>query len=429
MNTKKPELVAPAGDMEKLKVAFHFGADAVYAGLKEFSLRAKTKNFGLDEIKGAIDYTHSINKKIYIAMNIYFLPDDMDILINYLKILEKLNPDGLIISDLGAFYLAKRHAPNIPLHISTQANITNQYAALFLKELGAGRIIIARELTLEDIKKIRNSPGCSLDITLEAFIHGAMCIAYSGRCLLSAYMTHPELGRRQDIESAEIRSANKGDCAHSCRWEYSLKEKTRGEQEYLMSEDETGSYVFSSKDICMIDHIGNLINAGVSSFKIEGRMKSILYISSIVRAYRRAIDHQADSSIEYNYEEIKNELEVVSHREFSTGFFYDSPKKNANTTKGGVYKRKIRLAAMITGNNGDKALLKIYNTITDKDKIEFIAPDMKTVKIGKITFYDKEGKRIGKVNHTDYAEAEMHDKKGNPITFSRFDILRMEADF
>jgi len=422
---KKPELLSPAGDFEKLKVAFHFGADAVYAGLTDFSLRAKTKNFNDDELRQAIDYTHSINKKIYITMNIYFTPDETESLIERLKFIENIKPDGLILSDLGAVYLAKKYAPGIPIHISTQANITNQFAALYLKETGASRIILARELTLTQIKKIKEQT----DITLEAFIHGAMCIAYSGRCLLSAFMTHPELGKRSDIESDEIRSANKGNCSHSCRWEYILKEKTRGEQEYSILENENGTYVFSSKDICMIDNIKDLINAGIDSFKIEGRMKSILYISSIVRAYRQAIDHLYDKNTEYNRDEIEEELNVVSHREFCTGFFYEKPCDNPNTTKGGLYKRNKRLGALVADIKSGRAVLKIYNTITKNDTLQYIAPKMKTVKISKIILYDENNNEIDNAKHNQYIEAVIYDDKNNIIKPDLFDIIRMDAEF
>lgn len=424
---KKPELIAPAGDIEKLKVAFHFGADACYVGLTDFSLRAKTKNFNLSEIKEAIEYSHKNDKKIYITFNIYFTPDETEKLISYLKLLDKLQPDGLIISDLGALYLSKKYAPAIPVHISTQANTTNQFAAELLNELGVKRIVLARELTLKNILKFKKE----VNIELEAFVHGAMCIAYSGRCLLSAYMTHPQLGRRKDIDSTEIRSANKGDCAHSCRWEYILKEKTRGEQEYEVLEDYDGTYIFSSKDLCMIDHIDDMVNAGIDSFKIEGRMKSILYISSIVRAYRNAIDHWYHKKINYDKNIILKELDVVSHREFCTGFFYNKPMKQANTTKGGVYKRKIRLAALIEDVliNEEKAILKVYNTININDKIEYIAPGMKTIEIGKIVFRDKDNDIKNKVNHSEYISAQFWDKNGNIIIPAKLDILRMEADF
>ena len=424
---KKPELIAPAGDIEKLKVAFHFGADSCYVGLVDFSLRAKTKNFNLNEIEEAIEYTHKIKKKIYIALNIYFTPDEIEKLINYLKLLEKLQPDGLIISDLGALYLSKKYVSNIPIHISTQANITNQFSVKLLEEIGVKRIVLARELTLKNISKFKNE----VNIELEAFVHGAMCIAYSGRCLLSAYMTHPRLGRRKDITSTEIRSANKGDCAHSCRWEYILKEKTRGEQEYEICENYDGTYIFSSKDLCMIDYIDDMVKAGIDSFKIEGRMKSILYISSIVRAYRNAIDYWQDKRVLYDKNAIEKELDVVSHREFCTGFFYDKPMEKANTTKGGVYKRKIRLAALIEDINikEEKAILKVYNTICDTDKIEYIAPEMKTIEVGRIIFWDKDNNKKNKVNHSEYTLAQFWDKKGNIIIPERLDILRIQADF
>lgn len=424
-STTKPELVAPAGDLEKLKVAFHFGADAVYAGLKDFSLRQKTKNFNSTEIKEAIDYTHSIKKKIYITLNIYFTPEEIKYLINYLKLLNKLKPDGIIVADMGALALAKEHAPDIPIHISTQANTTNPYSAKLLQELGAKRIILARELTLKDIAEFNKVT----DITLEAFIHGAMCIAYSGRCLLSSYMTHPGLGERKNVSKSEIRSANKGNCSHSCRWEYLLIEKTRQDQEYIVEENEEGTYVFSSKDISMIYNIDDLINAGIKSFKIEGRMKSILYISSIIRAYRQAIDHWADKSISFNKTDIKKELDIVSHREFCTGFFYKSPKKTSNTTKGGLYKREIRLAGLVTQTSGKRASLKLYNTITEKDKFEYIGPKMRTEPVSKIVIFDKDNNMISKANHTDEVQVQLWNKNNQLITPEKLDIIRMEADF
>jgi U32 family peptidase len=422
----KPELLAPAGDFEKLKVAFHFGADAVYVGLKEFSLRANTKNFGEDEIREAIKYSHSLGKRIYLTLNIYFTPEQADGFIENLKIIENLKPDGIIISDMGALNLAKKYAPGIPIHISTQANTTNQYSVETYKSLGASRIVLARELSLKHIEMIKKSVS---NIELEAFIHGAMCIAYSGRCLLSAYMTKNGLGMRSIDKEEKVRSANQGDCSHSCRWEYILKEKTRADQNYEIVEDEVGSYVFSSKDICMIDHIGDMIQSGITSFKIEGRMKSNLYISSIVRAYRQAIDHYFDETVSYDRNQIENELNVVSHREFSTGFFYDNPIENVNVTVTPVYKRETRLAALIEDIRGNKAVLKIYNTINPDEKIEYISKNMKTYQVGKIIFYSKEGYLLPKVNHTQYVEAEIYDLENNRISLEKLDILRMESNF
>jgi U32 family peptidase len=421
---KKPELVSPAGDLEKLKVAFHFGADSVYVGLENFSLRAKTKNFNEDELEEAILYTRRINKKIYVALNIYFTPDDIDGLKKYLVLLEKIKPDGLIISDLGAFYLAKELSPSIPLHISTQANTTNQYSAELLKSIGASRIILARELSLNDISKFKNT-----DVELEAFVHGAMCIGYSGRCLLSAYMTKNNLGSRSGSVNNEMRSANKGDCAHSCRWEFYLKEKSRPEENFIINEDSDGTYILSSKDICMIDHVKELIDAGVTSFKIEGRMKSILYISSIVRAYRIAIDNCLNEKILFNKEELTNELDVVSHREFCTGFFFDDPKEVSNTTDGGMYKRKIRLAALVEKNIDAKSKIKIYNTMRDDARFELIGPDMKTIELSRIVLSNEKNGTVKKLNHDDAGFIEMFDKENKKVIPEELDILRMDADF
>jgi U32 family peptidase len=422
----KPELLAPAGDFDKLKVAFHFGADAVYAGMKEFSLRANTKNFDDGELEKAIEYTHKLGKKIYLALNIYFTPEQTEGFIEKLKIIDRLKPDGLIISDLGALNLAKKFAPDIPIHISTQANTTNSYAAEMYKNFGASRIILARELSLKDISLIKAEIS---GLELEAFIHGAMCVAYSGRCLLSAYMTNQGLGTRKNDNFDGFRSANQGDCSHSCRWEYILKEKNRPDQNYEITEDEEGTYILSSKDICMIDHVGDMVKAGISSFKIEGRMKSILYISSIVRAYRQAIDNYFDDKVIYDRKEIDKELNVVSHREFSTGFFYKKPLEDANLTKNPVYRREMRLAGLVEGIKNGRLILKIYNAVRIEDRLEYIGRNMKTVSIGMIKFYDENSFAIPRVVPQKYCEAELFDIEGKQIPAEVFDILRMESDF
>ncbi|HNZ27971.1 MAG TPA: peptidase U32 family protein [Spirochaetota bacterium] len=422
---KKPELLAPAGDMEKLKVAYHFGADAVYIGMKNFSLRANTKNFDEDELFKAVDYSHKLGKKIYIALNAYVTDDDAEEVIKSLNLINTLKPDGVIISDLGVLYLAKRYAPDTAIHISTQANITNLYSVKQYSLLGARRAIMARELTLDQIAYI--AKNC--DIEIETFIHGAMCISYSGRCLLSSYMTNKNLGRRPDDVKTETRSANRGDCVHPCRWEYVLRENGRPNQEYPIEQDEMGSYILSSKDICMINHIDKLIESGITGFKIEGRMKSILYLSSIIRAYRRAIDSYFDKNLAYDKEQIDYELNIVSHREFSTGFFFDSPRVKSNQTGNTEYKRDTRLAALIENVEGDKANLKVYNKMTSDAEYEYIGPDMKTVKLGKIILFDKDGNTVETVNHTDQAAALIYDKSGNIVKPEILNILRMKADF
>nr|HPO50686.1 U32 family peptidase [Spirochaetota bacterium] len=299
-------------------------------------------------------------------------------------------------------------------------------AAQTYKDLGVKRIVLARELTIPEIKRIKDTVK---DIEIETFVHGAMCIAYSGRCILSAYMTKEGAGRRKKDKDIPIRSANRGDCSHSCRWEFILKEKSRPEQNYEIFENEEGSYILSSKDICMIDHIKDLIEAGIDSLKIEGRMKSILYISSITRAYRRAIDNYYDDKIIFNRDFFEKELNVVSHREFSTGFFYENPKNQPNITENIAYKREMRLGALVTGINGDRVVLKIYNKITREDKIEYISNDMKTIKVKDIKFYDKEGVSVESVNHTQYVEAEIYDENDNVIPYKVYDILRMESSF
>ncbi len=420
---KNIELLAPAGDFEKLQVAFNYGADAIYVGLKNFSLRAKAKNFDFEQLKEAINYTHSINKKIYVAFNIYFTPDEAEKIIDALNILKDLKPDGIIISDLGMLYLIKKYGINIPIHISTQANTTNHYACMLYKELGASRIIVARELSLEHIKIIKKN----VDLELEVFVHGAMCISYSGRCILSSYMTTKGLGARE-TDDGITRSANKGDCAHSCRWEFILKEKNRPDQNYEIEEDERGTYLFSSKDLCMIQYIDRLIDAGITSFKIEGRMKSILYISSIVRSYRLAIDSYFNKK-KLDYDFINKELNIVSHREFSTGFFFNSPMKNANITLNTTYFREYRLGAMVIDQKNEKAILKIYNSLTQNDIMEYISPIDKTYLIKKIDFFDKDGNVLEKVNHSQYVEAIIYDQNNNIIKPKKFDIIRLQKEF
>lgn len=422
---EKPELLIPAGDFDKLKTAFHFGADAVYAGMKQFSLRANSRNFDREMLSEAVEYTHKLGKKIYIAVNIYFTPGQAEEYKEQLQFLQEIKPDGLIISDMGGVYLAKQYAPDIPIHLSTQANTTNQYAARFYQDNGIGRIVTARELSLKDISLIKKETG----IQIESFIHGAMCIAYSGRCLLSSYMTRDKLGIRENEQKKKVRSANQGDCSHSCRWEYLLIEKSRKNQQFDINEEQEGTYILSSKDICMIDYIQELIEAGVNSFKIEGRMKSLLYISSITRAYRQAIDVLFDPSVPYDREAIEKELNIVSHRDFCTGYYFDSPREEAHLTGNIMYTRKTRLAALVEKVTRTETLLKVYNTITLGTRLELIAPDMKTIPIGSIKLYDKDKKAVEFAHHSTQTSIELFDKEGKPVIPAQFDILRMEYEF
>jgi putative protease len=306
MKAKKYELLAPAGNFEKLQIALHYGADAVYMGIPELSLRGKMKDMNLDVLKESIDYVKKQNKKIYVTMNIFPHNKDLPLIVENLNILEEWKPHAIIFSDPAVLRLAKKYAPSIPLHISTQANVTNIEAAKFWVELGVERIILAREVSIDEIKQFREE----LDCELEAFVHGSLCIAYSGKCYMSAYMAN--------------RSANKGECTNSCRWKYTvyyLKEETRDGQFFPVYEDDRGTYVMSSKDLCMIEHLPLLVEAGVNSFKIEGRMKGINYLAGVVKTYREAIDSIEKQNFILQEKWLK-ELNMFSNRGYTTGMYF-----------------------------------------------------------------------------------------------------------
>ncbi len=304
----KTELLAPAGDMNKLKTALHFGADAVYCGGSAFSLRANAKNFDLPMLEEAVQYTHSKGKKLYVAVNIYAKNDDFEHLGQYFADLYKIGVDAVIISDAGVLTVCKQFAPNLEIHLSTQANTTNKYSAKFWADQGVKRIVLARETSLAEIKEIREF--LPQDIEIEAFVHGAMCISYSGRCLLSNALTG--------------RASNRGDCVQACRWEFQLTEAKRGGNPLTIGEDGRGTYILNSKDLNMISHIDKLIDSGVYSFKIEGRMKSPYYVASVVNSYRKAIDSYYTDPQNYKPSQtLVDELFKNSHRDYTTGFYFD----------------------------------------------------------------------------------------------------------
>jgi len=301
-----PELLSPAGDLERLKVAFAYGADAVYIAGKSLGMRAKARNFEIEEMSEGIKYAHSLGKKVYVTVNIIARNDDFANIDDYFKELKKIAPDALIISDFGIFDMARNSLPDTEIHISTQANTTNFASANFWKKLGASRIILARELSLKEIGEISK---LSPDVSLETFVHGAMCMAYSGRCLISNYMNG--------------RDANRGGCSHPCRWDYTLVEEKSGAL-IPVFEDGEGTHIFSSKDLCMVEHIPDLINAGIMSFKIEGRMKTVYYVAAVTKTYREAIDDFISDPNLYStripyYEE---QLSKICHREYTTGFYF-----------------------------------------------------------------------------------------------------------
>ncbi len=304
-NIVKPELLAPAGNFEKLQAALIYGADAVYFGGKNFSLRAFGDNFTRDEILKAVDFTHERGKKIYAAVNIFAHNADLNALADYLKFLEGVGVDAVLVSDLGVLNLVKE--TNLKIHISTQANVTNWRAAKFFHELGASRIVLARELTREEILDIKQNCAAELEI----FIHGAMCISYSGRCWLSKFLTG--------------RDANQGACTHSCRWKYNLVEEMRAGEFFPVGEDERGSYVMNSKDLCLLPYLDKVIQSGVASLKIEGRMKSVNYVTGVVKVYRAAIDSYFDGNFSVRSEWL-DELNKIAHRPYTTGFFLSDGK-------------------------------------------------------------------------------------------------------
>ena len=337
---RKPELLAPAGDWEKLKYALAYGADAVYMGGQAFGLRAYAGNFSLEEMEKAVRWTHGLEKKIYVTVNIFAHESDFEELPAYLKQLEGMGVDGAIVSDPGIIALAKEVVPRLPLHLSTQANSTNSYSVGFWQKQGIERVVLARELTLEELRDVRSK----VEGGLEIFIHGAMCMSYSGRCLLSNYLTG--------------RDANRGECTQPCRWGYSLVEEKRPDQIFPIEEDERGTYVFNSHDLCLLPHLPLLKAIDLDSFKIEGRMKSVQYVASTVKVYREAIDTLWDQGEEAFQEKLPQwleEMDKVSHRDYSAGFLFGKPGASSHNLESSHYVRDydfvgVRLSDQDSGN-------------------------------------------------------------------------------
>ena len=301
---KRPELLAPAGTMEKLQMALVYGADAAYLGGVQFGLRAFGGNFANEEIRAAVQLAHGAGKKVYVTVNVFPHNDDLVSLPDYLRFLAEVGADAVLVADLGVFMLVREAAPTLPVHISTQANNVNWRTVRAWQELGAARVVLARELSREEIREIRRHTS----VELELFVHGAMCISYSGRCLLSSYFTG--------------RDANRGACAQSCRWKYALVEMSRPGEYYPIAEDERGTYIMNSKDLCLLPHLDEVVRCGIDSLKIEGRMKSVHYVASVVKAYRMALDACLSGNPYEVREEWRAELEKVSHRAYTTGFFF-----------------------------------------------------------------------------------------------------------
>ena len=390
---KKVELLAPAGDLEKLKIAIIYGADAVYFGGSDFSLRAGATGFTFEEMEEGIHFVHDNKKKCYLTLNIYAHNEDIEPLREYLKELSKLNekPDGILISDPGIMMMVKEYLPEVDIHLSTQANMTNYETAKFWREMGMKRLVLARELSLEEIKRIgselqkdtveNNKP----EVELESFVHGAMCISYSGRCLLSNVMTG--------------RDSNRGACAHPCRYKYSvhyaIEEEKRPGEYYPIEEDSRGTYIMNSKDLCMIEHIPDLIDAGISSLKIEGRMKTIYYVATVIGAYRKAIDsYYAYGSNRHNEWKLDptifDELTKASHREFTTGFYYGKTDPDSQNYETSAYTKDYSFVGIVKDVENDSAIVEQRNKFSKGETIEFFGPDGRSFEqvIDEIRDYD-----------------------------------------
>lgn len=365
---KKAELLAPAGNMEKLIAAIHFGANAVYLAGKRYGLRAYADNFDDNEIAQAVSYAHERNVKVYVTLNIFAYNSDFDGLADYLKILENARVDAVLVSDAGVFDFVKTHS-KLPIHLSTQANTTNKFAVGFWRERGAERVVLAREISLADIAEIADFNS---DVQLEAFVHGAMCVSYSGRCLMSNYLTN--------------RNANKGECVQACRWQWQVREVSR--DDFMpVEEDERGTYIFNSKDMNMLVHLPKLLNAGVCSLKIEGRMKSAFYVATVVNAYRRALDAIANGRFSPELiAELDAELNKASHREYTTGFYFDEeqsrqyyPSSKADET--------YKFVAVVKGINDDGTItIEQRNRFVLGDSLETLSNSEFSSKSFKVTY-------------------------------------------
>ena len=359
---RKTELLIPAGSLEVLKTAVVYGADAVYIGGEAFSLRAKAKNFSNEDIREGIRFAHSRGVKVYITANILAHNADLAGAEAYFEELGAMEPDALIISDPGIFDIAKRVLPQVDIHISTQANNTNYGTYQFWWRQGAKRVVSARELSLEEIRQIREHIPAEMEI--ESFIHGAMCISYSGRCLLSNFLAG--------------RDANQGSCSHPCRWNYAVVEETRPGEYMPVYENERGTFIFNSKDLCMIEHVPEMIEAGIDSFKIEGRMKTALYVAAVARTYRKAIDDYQRDPAEYrkNLEWYKEEIGKCTTREFTTGFYFGKPTEEAQIYRNSTYIRNYTyLGTVEQTDEAGRCLLEQKNKFSVGETIEGMKPD------------------------------------------------------
>lgn len=407
---KRPELLVPAGSLEVLKIAVIYGADAVYIGGEAFGLRAKAKNFTMEEIAQGIAFAHAHHAKVYITANIFAHNGDLEGIREYFAQLREAGPDALIISDPGVYEIAKEVCPEIERHISTQANNTNYGTYLFWHKQGAKRVVAARELSLAELAQIRKQ--LPQDMEIEAFIHGAMCISYSGRCLLSNYFTG--------------RDANRGACTHPCRWKYALVEETRPGEYLPVYENERGTYIFNSKDLCMIGHIPELVEAGIDSFKIEGRMKTALYVASAARTYRKALDDYFTSKEEYqkNMPWYLSQIGCCTYRQFTTGFFFGKPSEDAQIYDNSTYIKEYTYLG-IAGEQNDAGLYQIEqrNKFSVGEQIEVMKPDGRNLSVTVKSITDESGTQVESAPHP---KQILYIDLGCPL--DKYDILRRKEE-
>ena len=402
---RHPELLIPASSLEVLKTAVIFGADAVYIGGEAFGLRAKAKNFSMEEMREGIEFAHEHDVKVYVTANILAHNSDLPEVRKYFEELKELKPDALIIADPGVFDIAKEVCPEIERHISTQANNTNYGTYNFWYRQGASRVVSARELSMKELKELRaNIPE---DLEIETFIHGAMCISYSGRCLLSNYFTG--------------RDANRGACTHPCRWKYAVVEETRPGEYMPVYENERGTYIFNSKDLCMIEHIPELIDAGIDSLKIEGRMKTALYVATVARTYRKAIDdYQKDSELyRQNMPWYLDQISNCTYRKFTTGFFFGKPDDDAQIYDSNTYVKDYTYLGIVGGTEDGLCRIEQRNKFSVGETIEIMKPDGRNVEVTVERIVNEDGEE---------QESAPHSKQVLYVKLSecpeKFDILR-----
>ena len=403
---RKPELFVPASSLEVLKIAVMFGADAVYIGGEAFGLRAKAKNFSSDDMREGIAFAHEHGVKVYVTVNILAHNYDLEGVQKYLHELKELKPDGLIIADPGIFMYAKEICPEIERHISTQANNTNYETYRFWWQLGAKRVVTARELSLQEIREIRDHIPEEMEI--ETFVHGAMCISYSGRCLLSNYLVG--------------RDANQGACTHPCRWKYSIVEETRPGEYMPVFENERGTYIFNSKDLCMIEHMDDIIASGIDSLKIEGRMKTALYVATVARTYRKAIDDYFESPEKYkaNMEWYQEQISNCTYRQFTTGFFYGKPDHNTQIYDSNTYVKEYTYLGYAEEID-ERGFVQITqrNKFSVGEEIEIMKPDGQNLLVTVKAIYDEKGESVESAPHP---QQKLFVDLGTEI--AKYDLLR-----